>query len=304
MNTLEISSINVQALGGEVTIQAEGPEAETATNRARKVILEVQRRLSRFDHDSELSRVNRDPRRVVPASNLMLRFVEAVHRAGVLSDGLVDAGMLEQVEAAGYTESIDPDGLLPLIRRSPGVASSPSVRGWLDVSADFGSETLTRPVGLRLDSGGIGKGLAADLAARTLAGYESWAVVCGGDLRFGGDAGAERPVRVSSPSGDAGIIATMWASRGAVATSGTTRRSWQNGSGRAHHLIDPRTGLPADTGVIQATAVAPDAVEAETRAKAALLAGPEAAFEWLPYGGVVVTSGGRVITDRFQREAP
>ena len=64
---------------------------------------------------------------------------------------------------------------------------------------------------------------------------------------------------------------------GAAATSGVTRRGW--------HLIDPGTGRPARTGIVQATAIAPTALEAEVRAKAALLAGPAAAATTSPTAG-------------------
>ena len=75
----------------------------------------------------------------------------------------------------------------------------------------------------------------------------------------------------------------------AVATSGIGRRSWLGVDGRpAHHLLDPATGRPAFTGIVQATALAPTAVEAEWRAKAAVLSGPERAADWLEHGGVVV----------------
>ena len=63
---------------------------------------------------------------------------------------------------------------------------------------------------------------------------------------------------------------------GAVATSGLRTRIWRTAGGYAHHLIDPARGKPAWTGVIQATALAPTALEAETLAKTALLRGPDA----------------------------
>ena len=78
---------------------------------------------------------------------------------------------------------------------------------------------------------------------------------------------------------------------GAAATSGIGKRSWLDAQGRpAHHLLDPSTGKPAFTGVVQATALAPTAVEAEWRAKAALLS---ADASWLnTHGGVVVFDDG------------
>jgi hypothetical protein len=82
---------------------------------------------------------------------------------------------------------------------------------------------------------------------------------------------------------------------GAVATSGITRRSWVDGDGRAaHQIIDPSTGRPAFTGVVQATAVAPTGLLAETLAKTALPVGPERAESQLAFGGVIVEDGGAV----------
>ena len=60
----------------------------------------------------------------------------------------------------------------------------------------------------------------------------------------------------------------------------------------AHHLLDPRTGRPAFTGIVQATALAQTAAEAEALAKAAMLSGPERAPEWLAHGGIVVRDDG------------
>jgi thiamine biosynthesis lipoprotein len=88
-------------------------------------------------------------------------------------------------------------------------------------------------------------------------------------------------------------------SRGAVATSGVTRRAW----GDAHHLVDPRTGRPADTGIVQVTALARTALQAEVRAKTALLAGPEDAAHVLAGGGVYVTDDGGVHVVTSQRVA-
>ena len=116
------------------------------------------------------------------------------------------------------------------------------------------------------DSGGLAKGLFADLIAERMDG--PFAVDCGGDLRFGG---RRRTLEVADPFGGPGLH-VFEILDGAAATSGIGKRSWLDADGRpAHHLLDPSTGRPAFTGVVQATALAPTAVEAEWRAKAALL---------------------------------
>jgi thiamine biosynthesis lipoprotein len=101
-----------------------------------------------------------------------------------------------------------------------------------------------------------------------------------------------RDVYVADPFGGEPIHTFVLGDAG-VATSGIGRRSWLGEDGMpAHHLLDPATGRPAFTGVVQATAIAPTAVEAEWRAKAAVLSGPDGALGWLPYGGAVVYDDG------------
>jgi thiamine biosynthesis lipoprotein len=153
---------------------------------------------------------------------------------------------------------------------------------------------VTRPPGLRLDPGGIAKGLLADLVGEPLADFATFAVDCCGDLRVGGSESRPRKIQVDDPAGGAPVHELRLAD-GAVATSGITRRAWTRDDGRpAHQILDPATGEPAFTGVLQATAVAPTGLLAETFAKAALLSGPQGAEEHLPYGGVLVLAGGEV----------
>ena len=113
----------------------------------------------------------------------------------------------------------------------------------------------------------------------------SYAIECLGDVRAGG---AERPLRDREPVGRRACWPSCTLTDGAAATSGVTRRGW--------HLIDPSTGRPARTGIVQATALAPTALEAEVRAKAALLAGPDAARDHLPHGGLLVLADGEVVS--------
>jgi thiamine biosynthesis lipoprotein len=300
MKTMERAR-QIDALGGVVDLRASGADCEMGLDQAELSIRDLQARLTRFESDSELSRLNEDPRAAVPASPVMLRFADLVGYAGRLSGGLVDATCLDAVELAGYTESFDPGGR-PVTGAKAGLPADPTRPGggdpaarWRFVSTDRKAGEVQRPPEVRLDSGGIGKGLAADIGAEALSHCESFAVSCVGDIRFGGTAGIEREILVSAPEGD-GSIATIRLASGAVATSGTTRRTWTDEHGRkAHHLINPLTGRPAHTGITQVTAIAPTGVEAEVRAKSALLAGPGEALAWLIHGGVVVLEDGRVL---------
>ena len=252
--------------------------------------------LTRFDPDSELSRLNADPREEVPISEVLAGGLRAALHAAELTDGLVDPGLLDELERAGYASSrvgVEPADLSEALLQAPArcAARPRQVAEWQEVAV--GERSVRRPPGMRFDLGGSAKGHAADSAAAVLGGYESFAVDVGGDIVVGGNAGAPRVVVVEHPLGHHDLRFRLGS--GAIATSGLARRIWRTSSGFAHHLIDPSTGKPAWTGVVQATAVAPTAVQAEALAKAALLKGPDAGLRVLERGGgVLVLDDGRV----------
>ncbi len=285
--------------GSSCAAYVSGPSLDRT---AREAVELVRRRLegwhgdfSRFIPGSELSRLNGDPRSEVPVSAPIAKFAQSVRVAAELTHGLVDGTLLAEIESAGYRADLR-EGL-PLARalalaprRRP--AGARSAASWRSVEVDLASRMVNRPPGVKLDSGGLAKGMFADMLAERLAGHESFAVDCAGDLAIGGMRGTPRPVDVASPF-DGSTLHTFALRRGGVATSGIGRRSWLDADGRpAHHLLDPATARPAFTGVVQVTALAPSALLAEIRAKAAILSGPRAAAAWLPDGGVIVLDDG------------
>ena len=288
--------------GGTVTIHVRGESAaagQRAAGEAQDRLLEAHQRLSRFLPEGELSRLNRDPRPLVPASPLLLELARAVRTAGEYSGGLVDATLLGEIEHAGYCESLGAErpvslaeALASRAERAP-AGPAPAAR-WRTVEVDAQAGAIMRPPGLRIDGGGIAKGLLADLVAAGLGESRAFAVDCCGDRRLGGAAGQPRRVLVEDPFGG-GPLHELALREGAVATSGIGRRCWRGPEGRvAHHILDPRSGEPAFTGLVQATALASSALVAEAYAKAALLSGPERGAEWLPCGGVLVGEDGGV----------
>jgi thiamine biosynthesis lipoprotein len=273
----------------------EAGSAHEASVLARRTLLSWHQRFSRFLADSELSLLNRDPRREVPVRSLMARFAQAVHNAGVLTDGLVDATLLGAIQRVGYDDDLPaPIPLASALTLAPARApAAGSVqKRWQAIEVDLDTNTITRPPGLKLDSGGLAKGLFADVLSEMLSEHPSFAINCAGDLKIGGNAQLTRPINVESPF-DGRTLHTFHLSHSGVATSGIGRRSWLTDGGKpAHHLLDPSTSSPAFTGVVQVTALAPSALLAEIRAKAAVLSGPLAAPRCLPDGGVIVFDDG------------
>lgn len=279
--------------GGECTVRVLGGAAEVAVAASRVRLLGWHAQFTRFDPASALSRFNADPAATVAVGPVMARFADAVVTAARRTGGLVDGTLLRALEDAGYAGALDEPLLIrqALALAPPRRPAAPShASRWREIVV--GANTVTRPPGVGLDSGGLAKGLFADLLGADLGGHRSFAVDCSGDLLLGGE--IVRDVHVDDPFGRGGPLHTFRLAAGGVATSGIARRSWRDADGRpAHHLLDPSTGRPAYTGIVQATALAPTALEAEIRAKAALLSGPGAADAWLPDGGVIVFDDGR-----------
>ncbi len=293
------TSATFDCFGSSCTVMVSGDTAERSAEQAaafaRQRLLGWNESFSRFIADSELSRLNRDPRPQVPVSPLMARFAQGVIEAGTMSGGLIDGTLLEEIREAGYENDLPHSlTLRTALRLAPArrpAAPSPAAR-WRLIDVDPASGTITRPPGLNLDSGGLAKGLFADTLAESLTGHAAFAVNCAGDLTIGGSAGVRREIRVESPF-DGRLLHSFALANTGVATSGIGRRSWLDSGGRpAHHLLDPSTGRPAYTGVVQVTALAPSALLAEIHAKAAVLAGPRLAPARLPHGGVIVFDDG------------
>ncbi len=292
--------IKIDCFGATCTVAlTEDVDAPMRAIDAAGFLLECHRRLSRFLPESELSLLNADERETVPVSPLMLDFLAAARRAAEGSGGLVDPTILPALRDAGYADSLDggdpghlAEGLMSARSRRP--AAPDPASHWRAIEIDPVASTVTRPPGLEIDSGGIAKGWAADRAAAMLGQSPTLAVECAGDLRTAGTSGVARQIAVADPF-SGGSIGVLAIADGGVATSGIGKRRWRNADGStSHHLIDPATGQPCFSGVVQATAVAPTAELAELRAKSAVLAGPDAARDWIVDGGFLVLDDGSV----------
>jgi FAD:protein FMN transferase len=255
---------------------------------------------TRFEDDSPLNRLSRDPRSTVPVADEHLRaLVRAGAYAGRVSGGLVDITLGRDLEEAGYRGHWDGSLAVPidvaLATAPPRAVAAPDPRArWQALATDNDRKIINKPQDVHLDSGGVGKGLAADLVAQRLTGLR-YVVDVGGDLALGHGGGGAHHINVVHPlTGE--IAYTFRLGTGGVATSGIHRRVWVDRFGDpAHHLLDPSTQRPAWTGLLAATAVGRTALEAEVLAKTAYLRGPSGARRTLAaLGGVLIHEDGAV----------
>ena len=263
-----------------------------------------EQRLSRFRSDSELCRVNDRSGAPLPLSPVLWDVCQAAIEAERLSGGLVQPTMLDALEAAGYDRGFE--SLAAAQASEPSGLWAPDYGGPTEIHLDRASRSLFAPAGVRLDLGGIAKGWAADRAARRLATCDPALVDAGGDVAVSGPLanGQGWPIGVADPHSNTGrLVDTIALRRGGVATSGRDYRRWRRGGVWHHHILDPRTGLPAQTDVVSATVVAPSAQLAESAAKTAFILGSEQGLSWLDHRthlkGLLVLEDGRAVHSRL-----
>jgi thiamine biosynthesis lipoprotein len=271
------------ALGSTASVVVSDPAALDAARAAvQSELAAVDLACSRFRSDSDLSRVNAGAGRAVRVGALLLEAIEVALRAAAVTEGIVDPTIGHALILAGY----DRDFAALAHARTHLVATR--VEGWRAASVDRARSEVRLPGGVRLDLGATAKALATDravVAAAAAAPLVGVLVNLGGDIAVAGPAPPGGwAVRVADdhrapPDAPAQPLRL---SSGGLATSSTTVRRWGAG---AHHLIDPRTGLPAVSPWRTVSVAAGTCVDANIAATAAIVLGEDAPA-WLQARGL------------------
>ncbi|MDQ6712208.1 MAG: FAD:protein FMN transferase [Candidatus Dormibacteraeota bacterium] len=279
--SVALSSWN--ALGTSVHVVAtESDELGPASTAVSEVLEDVDTAYSRFREDSELSRLNASPGRSVHVSPLLATAIDAAQRAARLTDGAVDPTIGHAIRIVGY----DDDFSRVAAKAGPVNLRSWRIPGWQAIRFDRRARTVLLPAGVELDLGSTGKALAADLAARAAlaaAGAGGVLVSLGGDIAMAGtppSGGWRIHVAEDSRTNPEGAGEVICLPGGGVATSSTTVRRWTRGTAVLHHIIDPKTSLPATGPFRTVTVAAATCLDANIASTAAIVRG-EAAIEWL-----------------------
>ncbi len=256
----EIASRRFNALGSTCELLSLSA-GQAALERCEQAIRDAEACLTRFVPESELARFNASDGRYVPVSPELFAMLEAALWAYQESGGLVNAAVLPALRASGYDRPFRQGLTEPPVIEPASIPALPEI-----LVLDAATRSAALAPGAALDLGGIAKGALADIFIDQLGDN----AVCnlGGDIRLRG----------AGPEGDGWHVGLCDQSAvalmdGAVCTSGTTRRRWGQS---AHHLIDPRTGLPAKSDLAEVSVVTDSALRGEVYAKCAMLLGSDA----------------------------
>jgi thiamine biosynthesis lipoprotein len=276
-----------------------------------RVLAGIDLAASRFRDDSELSRLNTAAGSWLDVSPLFARALRVALDAAQWTDGLVDPTVGDALIRLGYDRTFT---AVPATAGPPRIHGT-AAPGWRHVElSDTGEVPRARvPAGTRIDLGATAKALAADLAANAAADATGAGVLVslGGDIAVAGDAPPDGwPIAIDdvtdlslAADDDAYVVVIR---DGGLATSSTRARRWQRGGVELHHLLDPRSGLPATGPWRTVSVTASTCVLANTVSTAAVILGA-AAPGWLRDRGfharLVRTDGSCVYAGDWPREA-
>ena len=287
--TVAVAQRNALGTTARIVVWPPG-HADAALTAVDDVLSALDLQASRFRPDSEISWLHRAHGGLFMLSGGLAEAIRVALTAAAWTGGLADPTIGSALISLGYDRdfaAIEPG------RPDPPAAPVPAP-GWQSVRLD--GPLLRLPAGVLLDLGATAKGLGSDRAVRAVqaaTGNTGGVLVSlGGDIATGGTPPAGGwPVRVADPpglpAGPAGAAPAQRVrlTRGAVATSSVTCREWRRAGRVLHHIVDPRTGRPADGPWRMVSVAAASCADANAAATAAIVAG-DGAREWLTAAGL------------------
>lgn len=265
----------------------------------------VEDELSRFRASSGLTALNQaagqGPQAVSP---LLWTVLQSALKAADETGGIYDPTLLRTIERLGYDRSFE--------RIEPSDAAVtdtglPPFGSWRRVGVDRTARSISLPRDLAIDLGGLGKGWTVDHVTVALARLGPVLADAGGDLRVVGVVEDEAwPIAVQNPFEPERNRAVLRLCDGALATSSIGGRRWQRGRRTLHHVIDPRTGLSAESDLYAVTVRAPTATTADVAAKVVLVLGSVSGIDYLHQRGLsgllTARDGHEVVVGDFLNE--
>lgn len=271
-----------RAMGTTISLILPSAYLHVGAEATRQLFAQWEQTLSRFLPESELSQLNQQAGTSVRVSDLLFRVLQTALAAAEETEGLFDPTLLTQLVQIGYDRTFDE---VPSV--APASQQAPTPGGaWRDIQLNYRTKSVTLPPGVGVEVGGIAKGMAVDaaLTQMRLLGIQAALVNAGGDLAVLGLPVGYENWPLAIPGKEESWVMPL--RTGAIATSGVARRHWQQGEVIRHHLIDPRSGDSAQSGLWSVTVSANTCQQAEVAAKVAFLLGAEQGRAFLEQHGL------------------
>lgn len=289
------------AMDTVMTINAYGSKSETAVKAAQNEINRLDRLLSVQNENSEIFKLNQSKKITVSEDTLTL--ITRSKELYTLTDGAFDISCEPLTREWGF--------YLGLENKVPSQkAIETALEGVGAEHIKFENSTVTLDKNSSLDLGGIAKGYASHKAAEILKEYgvTSALMSLGGNVRAVGSKpdGDFWSVAITDPDDNSKSIGTLKISDKAVVTSGGYQRYFEENGQIYHHIIDTKTGYPADSGLKSVTVVSEDDTLADALSTSLFVMGLEKSGEFYRensnlFGAVFITDKGEIyVTDNLK----
>lgn len=260
----------------EITLQTDDEEgAKKATLQAFEEIKRIEQLMSPWIGTSDVSRLNRSAGKDwVKVSPETFDVIQRSQKISGLSEGAFDITIAPLIQLWRKARE---KGVPPPPEEIKKVLGLVNFRNLLNRSD---GKVFLKRKGMAIDLGGIAKGYAVDRAFEILTslGYKNLIVNAGGDLRTGGLKNNEPwSIGIQNPRSAEKVMATISVSDSAIATSGDYEKFFFHQGKRYHHILNPKTGFPAD-GYQSVTILSKDGMTADGLATAVFVLGPEKGY--------------------------
>jgi len=284
-NSLQNRSLNFRAMGTDVSIEIAdlcGLDADSCRKNVFKIVREIfaenEKIFSRFQKDSELSKINNSVGKEIAVSEKMFEVLELCLKFNKISNGYFDPRIIKNLEIIGYDKDFGINDLNSTESREIELEKFET-----DLREDLilNLEHKTVLVKKRIDTTGIAKGYTVDEAARYLKkqNFENFVVDAGGDMYAYGKDSENQRWRIGVEGMDDNRIMLSLDNEG-IATSGISRKRWRIGEKKVHHLINPKDPEKFSYDIKTVTVIEEKTVEADGRAKVLVLMGREKGLEF------------------------
>ena len=264
----------VYAMDTVMTLEAYGQNADAALDEAVAEIERLDALWSIASSDGEIARLNAEKKITASADTLAL--LTRAKEISAATDGLFSTTIAPLMEAWGFTSG---DYRVP-----DGVELSALLARVDDEEIAISDSTVTIPADAKVDLGGIAKGFASARVMEIFRenGVENGILSLGGNVQALGTKpdGSLWLVGLQDPADERALFATLELADKAVITSGAYERNFEQNGITYHHIIDPRTGYPAESGLSSVTIVSDDGTLADGLSTALFIMGKEAAVEF------------------------
>jgi len=239
-------------------------------------VAEIDDRMSAFKAESDISKISmnagKGPQKVHEDTfRLICKAVEF----SILSDGAFDITIRPLVKLWGINKKGD------FVPSDSEIEKLLTMVHYQDILLDQESCSVAlKRAGQALDLGGIAKGFAADEVKRILLknGVQSALINLGGNIVTIGKRPDDQPwqIGIQNPLAPTGqFLGVFSATNKTIVTSGTNERFFIKDGIRYHHILDPRTGKPAQSSLLSVTAVCTCSTDADALTTALFILGPK-----------------------------